>query len=199
MKISTASILAIAITLASTNATLAQTSMNLKDDTTDHLRWRPMAIASFNYGRINVPDVSRADMNLARTVWNKEINSAPLDDDGTKLPSFILVSSVTNQGVQYTFSIFSSAGTPGCVEPGNGSGIEDMYETCPLRVTEFQGSQSHTQEFQNYCHLYPFPPDHPGDVNQTEFAFDEKNMTAHFRVIQHGKHVPACDRKLTLR
>ena len=106
MKVSTASVLAIAITLASTHATQAQTSLNNKDDTKDHLQWRPMAIASFNYGRINVPDVSRADMNLARTVWNQEINSAPLDDDGTKLPSFILVSSVTNQGVQYTFSIF---------------------------------------------------------------------------------------------
>lgn len=164
------------------------------------LKWRPMALASFNYGSIDVPNVSRLDMNLARTIWGKEINSTQIDStDGSRLPAFVLISSERLGKVQYTFTIFSSANAIGCIAPGNGRGVEDIYKTCPMRVTEFKGEQSNTQEFQNYCHIYPFPPDRPGDINQAEFAFDETNMIAHFRVIQHGKHVKTCDRALKLR
>jgi hypothetical protein len=102
-------------------------------------------------------------------------------------------------GGQYTFSILSAANAQGCTPPANGRGVVDMYSVCPLRVTQSGGGKSHTQEFPEYCHLYPSPPAFKGDVTQTQMAFDAKSMMAYFRIIQRGKHVPACDRILRIK
>ena len=42
-------------------------------------------------------------------------------------------------------------------------------------------------------------PDQPAAKNHTAVAFDAKTATAYFRVIQYGKHVPACDRGIRLK
>ena len=176
---------------AQTTNSSSQQSLNLK--------WEPMTLVGFHAGRIPLPPVSRADTDLARNTWAKEINSTPVSrtDDGGRLPSFILLKTFMAGNSQLTFSIFSAAMAKDCTPPGNGRGIEDMYSLCPLRVAQYANGKHYTQEFKNYCHLFP-ENDSDGAINQSQMAFDANSMTAYFRTIQHGKHVRECDRKLKI-
>lgn len=163
----------------------------------NNLQWRPMAMVGFNTGDMKFPPVSRVDMNLARLAWTKEIESTRVGPKG-RYPSFILIGIVNDFGSQFTFSIFFAAGAEGCTPPANGRGVEDMYALCPMRVTQYAGDQVKTLEYPDYCHLIPFPESKPGALNQSQIAYDKKSKTVHFRIIQNGVHIKACDRGMKI-
>lgn len=165
-----------------------------------NLKWSPMTLVGFNTGNMEIPHASRAEISLARSIWDKEIESTgPGIKPNTKSPSFILLKAFSAGNEQFVFSIFDSGFSNGCIPPANGRGIEDMYSICPMRVTQMNTTQSASQDFPEYCHLYPEPAEKPGEINQSQIAFDANTMTAYFRTIQYGKHVAACDRTLRIK
>lgn len=165
-------------------------------------QWRWMDIVAFNVNpALNIPSPKPEQKAIVEKIWGKAINSTPINrftKDQSRLPSFVLFSSHTESGIFYTFSIFDAAEAVGCIPPGNGAGIVDMYSECPLRVTAKQEStgKEFTQQFDSYCHLFINDKDNPSIYNHTEIQIDEIKGVARFRVIQHGKQVEACNRTL---
>lgn len=191
--------IALSITAAFSSLAQAQGSNN-ENTLPQGLKWEPMTVVGFNTGTMQLPHASRAEINLARTIWEKEIEStgSGITPD-SKMASFILLKPYSVEGSQFVFSIFSSGFSNGCIPPANGRGIEDMYSVCPMRVTQMDSSKSVSKDFPEYCHLYPEPAEKPGEINQSQIAFDRNTMTAYFRIIQHGKHVKSCDRTLRIQ
>lgn len=164
--------------------------------------WRVMDIVAFNANpAFNYPTPSHTNKELAQKIWNKEIQSAPsttFANPHSPLPSFVLISSHRENGVLYTFSILDAANAPGCIPAANGAGIVDMYSECPLRVTATNETTGKTvsQQFDDYCHLYVNNVDNPATKNNTQILIDSEKGVANFRIIQHGKQIPECNRTL---
>lgn len=137
---------------------------------------------------------------LAQSIWGKEIEVV-VNKRNYKFPFpvYILISSFEDAGVQYSFSIINTTqSTVECIPPGNGAGIVDMYSTCPLRVTatEKATGRSVSQQFEDYCFLFSNNKSSPTSQNHTEILFDRHKGEASFRVIQHGKQVPECNKTI---
>ena len=161
-------------------------------------QWEAMGIVTYNSENTDradkIPPPSRANLNLANITWSKEITA------NKNLPSTVLISSVSHNDTQYTFSILSSASAPGCLKPANGKNVTDMYSVCPMKVVAFVGSDKpKAGQFNGYCHLYPFPAEKAGAKNETQFWFDHSTSTAYFRVIQNGQLVPACNKAIHVK
>jgi len=85
-----------------------------------------------------------------------------------------------------------------CIQPGNGSGMVDMYSTCPLRIIKFFGDSKNTEQNLpvNFCMLYGDDPNNSRAKNHIEYGFDKRSGIVYLRTIQYGKVVPACNRAL---
>lgn len=199
MKFLKIAALSFSMTLVFSHATQAQSPVN-ENNLKQELTWEPMTVIGFNTGNLELPHASRAEISLARTIWDEEIESTGSGlTPEEKMASFILLKPYSIDGSQFVFSIFSSGFSNGCIPPANGRGIEDMYSVCPMRVTEMNGNKSVSKDYPEYCHLFPEPAEKPGEINQSQIAFDRNTMTAHFRIIQHGKHVESCDRSVRIQ
>ena len=77
----------------------------------------------------------------------------------------------------------------------------DMYSTCPMRfIAQHKGTGRIAQkDLPGYCFLHEDGEDAPLAKNHTEIAMDSKGETVYFRIIQHGKSVPACNRAIRLK
>lgn len=161
------------------------------------LKWEVMHYASFNYQ----PDEGTLDPKLktvAYTLWKSKLDEMKLAAEKKKKvphPAFVLMSSPYRGN--YIFSMISSA-VENCVLPGNGSGMVDMYEVCPMSIFQVNATPSMVKEIPNMCFLHLTDPENPAAKNHTEFSFNEANKTAYFRVIQHGKEAPDCNRIVRL-
>ena len=181
---------------------LAQADKAVKEASSSVPAWKWMDIVAFNANpAFNFPAPTPLHAKLAEQVWRKEIKQVPLNtfsNNQTRLPSFILISSHKEGSVLYTFSIFDAADAPGCIPAGNGSGVVDMYSECPIRVTATDEAtgRSVSQQFDDYCHLFVNDSENPSSKNHTEILIDPAKGVARFRIIQHGKQVPQCNRTL---
>ena len=170
------------------------------------LKWQMMPLVTFSFPGYH--EGTPAQRQLARSVWGQDIDGLPLNDvrrDGSRFPAFVLLSPMfETPQFRYVFTGMSAAGAvyEHCEDPPNSAGAETpMYSICPMRVViEDKASGKRTQQdFPRYCHLFVDDPDQPAAKNHTAVAFDAKTATAYFRVIQYGKHVPACDRGIRLK
>lgn len=170
---------------------------------TENLQWVPMTLVAFNApGMDDVPPVRQSIIDLARVIWNREIESTPLNQtvqNNGRLPSFVLLSNILRNGEQYTFSILNSANARGCSVAENSKDAVDVYVRCPLRVTLTDGSSKNiTRDYPNYCYIFPENQNNIASLNQAQFAYNTVSSTAYFRIIQHGKHIKACDKKIKI-
>ena len=160
--------------------------------------WKWMDVVSFNLNaQSKMPAASQDNQNLAQKIWKKEIDSASNGSNGYKYPVIILISNFNDDGINYTFSILNTRMTiSGCTPPGNGSGIVDIFSTCPLNITakDLATGRIASQGFDDYCHLYFNTSDFPAEKNHTEISIDKEKGMAYFRVIQHEKIVPECNK-----
>lgn len=162
--------------------------------------WKWMDVVAFNADpSLKLPSGTPALRTLAQALWAKEIENTPLNifkNDGSRLPSVILLTEFQDGGTRYTFSIFSAANAPGCIFPGNGAAGMNSQTRCTMKAsaTDLASGKTVTQEFPDYCHVYSNDNDAPAKSNHTEVAIDKKKGQVHFRAIQFGKYVPSCQK-----
>ena len=139
------------------------------------------------------------ELKLLKTIWAKEIAASRPDGKGGRFPSFILVGSVTNGPDVYVLSLYNRAFYESCEDPPNDRSATRMYSICPLRVNRFdKAGTGEFREFPGFCYLNLDSSDSPRAKNHTEYAVDPRTGIAYFRVIQHGKLVPECNRSVPL-
>ena len=157
------------------------------------LKWEWMHYASFNFQ----PDEGQIDpkiKSVAYALWKSKLDAVSANADKTKskpIPVFVLLSSPYTKNQIFSM-VLSTA--ENCLFPGNGPGMVDMYALCPMSVFQVNATPVRTKEVPNMCFLHLNNSDNPASRFHTEFAFNEANRTAYFRVIQAGKEVPACNR-----
>ena len=161
------------------------------------LNWKWMDEVTFDFKPRR--SGTEAERTITGSIWAKELRSAVDPLSGERDPSFVLVGSAQHNGAHFFFSIYRSA-KYACERPPNGSaGINHMYSRCPLRVTLVTADgRMLSQDFAGYCALNDDSVDIPRSRNHTEYTFDPRSGTAYFRVIQHGKVVPVCNRSVRI-
>lgn len=182
----------------------AQTQLPGKVKFPAGLKWRPMSVVSFDYQPKQFGNPNERE--LALSVWGDTIKAMPVNEfkgDGSKMPSFVLISAYDDARTRYLFTSLDAASTAyaACEDPPNSAAPETpIYSMCPMRVVLIDratGKRSH-QDFLNYCHLSGVDDkDTPASKNHMDIAV--AGNTAYFRVIQYGKHVPECDRAIRLQ
>lgn len=167
------------------------------------LKWEMMKLAAFDappglYKETASPD----EKQLAAAIWAKEMaaNTATTFD-GKKMSSSVLIYGFEDDNFRYTFTSLDIPFQNGCEPPANGWDVEDMYSTCPMRfIAQHKETKKVAQkDFPGYCFLHEDGEDAPLSKNHTEIAMDSKGGTVYFRIIQHGKPVPACNRAIRLK
>ena len=159
------------------------------------LKWQVMHYASFNFQ----PDEGSLDPKMkavAYALWQSKLDAMKIDAEKQKQkpnPAFVLMSSPYRSN--FIFSMIFSA-VANCIPPGNGAGMVDMYPICSMSIFRIDAAPVKVKEISDMCFLHFNDSDFPVAKYHTEFAFDEANGAAYFRVIQHGVEVPACNRMI---
>ncbi len=163
------------------------------------LEWQAMHDAVID-AKIFPTTANDSEKALMGVVWRKEIAGAYVDKaSGRKDPSFVLVGSVKHGTDTYAFSQYFRAGYTPCAPAPNGRSVTQLFPVCPLRVVKFdEAGRSTSKDYPGYCMLFGDSTDNPRAANHTEYADDPKTGIVYFRVIQHGKVVPECNRSLQL-
>ena len=191
--------LALALGLALLPAAQAQQAVKFPAG----LKWEMMKLATFDaYPGYYAETVTPAEKQLAAAIWQKEVaaNTATTVT-GAKMASAILIHSFENADFRYTFTSLDLPFQNGCEPPENGRNVVDMYSTCPMRfIAQHKETKKVAQkDLPGYCFLHEDDDETPLSKNHTEIAMDSKGEVVYFRVIQHGKEVPACNRAVRLK
>lgn len=160
--------------------------------------WQPMRELVFD-STVFTSTGSTADREVMQAMWAQEL-SKPRGTGvgGRKLPAFTLLGDVTPSGRQrIVFSMFAAAGDSRCEDAANGASANDIYNVCVMRVMSWPPSAGETStELPGYCMMFG---DNDRRRNRTEYRVDAgQPLTVHFRTMQYGKTVPACNRSLRL-
>ena len=190
-----------AATLLGGQAVNAQARSKPADAPAPGLKWSLMPMIAFDYGPgkyKGTPDKSK----LLGTIWADVLKSIPyIDSDGRKFPSFVIYSEPIDLGdstVVFTSLSAARAAYGKCEDSVN----PDLFSICPMvMVKQNKATCKATRtEFNNFCHLYyEDPPAQTVEGNHVQMAFDASKGRAYFKVIQYGKHVPSCDRVVSVR
>lgn len=129
------------------------------------------------------------ERDAAQQIW-----AAELAKGRANLPAFVLLGDVRQGDKRLIFSMFDAAGSDMCEESENGHNAKDIYTVCRLRVVSWPVQGTKAAELPGYCMVSG--GDHP--MNRVEYRYDTAVQTMHFRTIQYGKVVPACNRALKL-
>lgn len=195
-----------AITLVGVELAHAQPTTAPKVSFPAGLKWQMMPLVTFSFPGYH--EGTPPQRQLAGSIWGKDIDALPVNDvkrDRSKFPAFVLLSpTFESSQFRYVFSSMSAAAAvyDKCEDPPNSAESHTpMYSRCPMRVVieDKATGQKTQQDFPRYCHLFLDDPDQPAAKNHTAVAFDPNTHTAYFRVIQYGKHAPACDRAIRLK
>ena len=168
------------------------------------LKWEMMKLATFDAPPgYYAETVTPAEKQLAAAIWQKEMaaNTATTVS-GQKMMSTILIHSYEKDDFRYTFTSLDIPFQNGCTPPENGRDVVNMYSTCPMRfIAQHKETKKVAQkDLPGYCFLHEDDEDEaPLSKNHTEIAMDSKGETVYFRIIQHGKEVPACNRAIRLK
>jgi hypothetical protein len=172
------------------------------------LEWELMKEVSFNSKTKN--SANDPDWLQTGLVWNKELGARPqgtfaLPDGGqyqgiTPASAIIAGTPAGDRGKSYfLFSLYKSKGTA-CDKPALGRSGPDQYSKCTMRAVRFNRDFKvlHQQDVADFCYLHYGAKDSPLALNYTSLAYDPRSNIVHFRVIQDGKLVPACNRAVRI-
>lgn len=165
------------------------------------LQWQKMAGVSFDFPprTYGTPE----ERQLAAKIWEQTLAAPGFTDTKGRFPAFILLSAFDDGAYRYIFTSMSAAPLDfkTCEPPPNGGDASTpIYSTCPMRVVvenRTTGAKT-SQDFANYCNLFPADDGSTPGKSETEIAFDKASKTAYFRVIQYSKPRPECNRAIKL-
>jgi len=160
------------------------------------LKWEWMQVVVFNGPNFESTG-SEADRRVLEGIWQKELQAARTEKDGTRFPSFTLVGRAPIRNGQLVFTMYNSAGYEPCEPAPNGRDANQIYVTCPLRAVKIsREGRSFAQDFPAYCMLFLDSQSNPRERNHVEYAIDDRSGIVYFRTIQFGKQVPECNRSI---
>lgn len=134
---------------------------------------------------------------VVESIWADEI--ARLLSRSNVMLKTAVVARAEARGQPVHFSVIGLMDFERCEPPLNGKDVVDMYSRCLARVAIGPVQRPHVIEFRDFCILnVDYDQNAPLEQNHTQFAFDRATSTAYFRVIQHGRFVPACNRSIRL-
>lgn len=131
-----------------------------------------------------------------KALWAAEL-AAPRDNgSGQKLPAFTLMGDAEVSGRRLIFSMFSAAESELCEGPGNGSGMNDIYSVCTMRVAFWPKGVLPPFDVPKNCAIFA---DEDRKNNHIEYMMEPVQNAIRFRTIQYGKVVSECSRTLKLK
>lgn len=180
---------------------IAQSTGKSKAVPPPDLKWSLMPMVAFDYGPGKYKGTPE-QTKILRAIWSDVLKSMPyIDAEGRKYPSFVIYSAPIDAGdstVVFTSLSAASAAYGKCED----SARPNLYSTCPMvmvKQNKTTGKATLT-EFKNFCHLhYEDPPGQTVANNHVALGHDASTGRVYFRVIQYGKHVPECDRVVSVR
>lgn len=162
------------------------------------LQWQRMQ--GFTIDASKTPAVHGSDPSQAQAVeliWADEITK--LRAESMPLLSFAILARAEVRGQPVHFTVISLSDYERCEPPTNSKDTVNMYDRCLARVAIGPVERAHVVEFRGFCHLnITNDSNAPLARNHTQFAFDRATSTAYFRVLQHGRFVPECNRSIRL-
>jgi len=162
------------------------------------LQWQRMQSVSIHVKEApHVRSENQALVPVVENVWADEIERLLSRSNVVLQTAVVARAEVRGQPVH--FSVIGLMDFERCEPPLNGKDVVDMYSRCLARVAIGPVQRPHVIEFRDFCILnVDYDQNAPLEQNHTQFAFDRGTSTAYFRVIQHGRFVPACNRSIRL-
>ncbi len=190
--------------------TVAQVTAVNAPEVPQDLDWQLMKEISFT----SKPGMRELEENPAKLgaaySWGKELAVRPegtfTGPDGKQYqgpaPASVIIAAIPAGDRGKTYYVFSMYKTKGsaCDKPAQGRSGGDVYSKCSIRVMrmENQYKMQYQHDFPNYCYLYGNSEQTPLQYNYTAMALDPRTRIVHFKVVQQGKTVSACNRALRL-
>ena len=141
------------------------------------------------------------DITASKRIWSDEVAVAAAQGKNADFHSQI--STASYKGAPIAFSLIDlPMDFERCEQALNGKDVVDVYSKCLARVAIGGGRNPHVVEFSGFCYadsVFATPERLKFRAKtQNQFAFDEQQGIAYFRLIQHGKPVPACNRTIEI-
>lgn len=141
------------------------------------------------------------DVAAVKRIWSDEVAAASARGQSADFDSQI--STTTFRGSPVAFSLITlPRDFERCEAALNGKNVVDVYSKCLARVAIGPMRNPHVVEFSGFCYadsVFATPEELQfREKTQNQFAFDEKGGAAYFRLLQHGKLVPACNRMIRI-
>ena len=165
------------------------------------LKWERMRTVIINPAAADNPapkvEVRRQDVDAVKRIWSDEVAAAAAKGEAASFNSQI--ASTSFKGKPIAFSLIDlPRDFERCEQALDGKNVIDIYSKCLARVAIGAMPHPHVVEFSGFCYadsIWATPEEMRFRAeNQNQIAFDEKSNTAYFRLLQHGKFVPACNR-----
>lgn len=160
------------------------------------LKWKKLEEVSLNFQpKYARPVENKESVAIAKQMWAGAYE--PYMKQNPDSAMFFLVGQATGEKYKVTTSLINYPlyYTEECEMPANGSNVVDMYSKCKVAIQLEGDGKAISAKFDGFCFL-DLPPESKSrrEVNQTEFAVDDRTGTVYYRVIQYGRAVPACNR-----
>jgi hypothetical protein len=141
------------------------------------------------------------DINAAKRIWTDQVAAAKAKGEPADFDSQI--STASYKGTPLAFSLITlPMDFQRCEQALNGKNVVDVYAKCLARVAIGNMQNPYVVEFSDFCYadsVFSTPEEMQFRAKtQNQFAFDEKQGVAYFRLLQHGKFVPACNRMIRI-
>jgi hypothetical protein len=141
------------------------------------------------------------DVAASKRIWNDEVAKATAEGKNADFHSQI--TTTTYKGKPVAFSLIAlPMDFERCEQASNGKDVVDVYSKCLARVAIGGGRNPHVVEFSGFCYadsVFTTPEELKFRAQtHNQFAFDDQQGIAYFRLIQHGKLVPVCNRTIKL-
>lgn len=145
--------------------------------------------------------VQPEDVKSVRRIWSDEVAVATAKGEAPHFNSQIITT--TYKGKPIAFSLIDlPLDFDRCEQALNGKDVVDVYSKCLARVAIGSMPNPHVVEFSGFCYadsIWATPEELRFRAKtQNQVAFDSQTGTAYFRLLQHGKFVPACNRMIKI-
>lgn len=145
--------------------------------------------------------VRQEDVLSVKRIWSDQVAVATANGKAADFDSQIVTTSYKGKPIAFSL-IALPLDFERCEQALNGKNVVDVYSKCLARVAIGAMPNPHVVEFSGFCYadsIFATKEELQFRARtQNQFAFDEKSGTAYFRLLQHGKHVPACNRMIKI-
>lgn len=164
-------------------------------------RMRTVILEPATQGSPPMVSVRPEDVTAVKRIWSDEVKKYTERGDA---PSFnSQISTLNYKGVPIAISLISlPTDYDRCEQALNGKNVVDVYEKCLARIAIGSAQKPHVVEFSGFCYadsVWATPEELRFRAQtQNQLAFDDKTGTVYFRLLQHGRYVPTCNRMIKI-